>query len=79
MAVGAFAMHAAKRSPWVRAAFAAAWLFSRARDRLERNLSSSERSRLWELLRKSKGRRSSLSSRERRRMRALTRKAIRGS
>ncbi len=63
-----------------RAAFAAAkWLFSQGRERLAKNLTPDEQRELWELLRKSRGRRSNLSRREQDRFRALVRQGVRGS
>lgn len=56
----------------------AVWLFKQGRDRLNRNLSEPERRDLWELMRKSKGRRSNLSSREQDRFRKLVKRAALG-
>ena len=56
----------------------ATWLFRQGRDRLNNNLSEGERSDLWGMMRKSKGRRSNLSGREQERFRALVRQAVTG-
>lgn len=49
---------------WRVALDVARWLFKQGRERLNRNLSEAERSELWDLLKRSKGRRANLSSRE---------------
>ena len=56
----------------------AVWLFKQGRDRLNRNLEPNERSDLWNLMRKSKGRRSNLSGREQERFRRLVKMAVTG-
>ena len=68
----------ASRIPWARAVMIARWLYKHGRRRLEQNLTSSERSELWDLLRKSGGRRSSLSSRQQKRFIALVRQGATG-
>ena len=69
---------ALKSSPWARMWFAAVWLTRQGHERLQANLTAAERRQLWELIRKSGGRRSKLSTRERTHFRDLVRKAIRG-
>jgi hypothetical protein len=64
--------------PWARAWVVANWLFRQGRNRLEQNLTSSERSELWDLLRKSGGRRANLSSRQQKRFIALARQGLTG-
>ena len=66
------------RIPWARAVIVAQWLYKHGRQRLEQNLTSSERSELWDLLRKSGGKRSNLSSRQQKRFIALTRQGLTG-
>jgi hypothetical protein len=62
-----------------RAVFAGArWLYGQGRERLDKNLTPYEQRELWELLRKSRGRRSKLSGREQDRFRALVREGIFG-
>ena len=56
----------------------AVWLFKQGRDRLNRNLEPDERRDLWELMRKSKGRRANLSVREQDRFRKLVKMAVTG-
>jgi hypothetical protein len=68
----------ARRVPWMRAWLVAQWLYRHGRDRLEKNLDPGERADLWELTKKSKGRPSNLSRRERDRFLALVRQAARG-
>jgi hypothetical protein len=62
-----------------RAAFAAAkWLYGQGRERLAKNLTEHERRELWELVKKSHGRRQNLSRREQDRFGALVRQGLRG-
>ena len=62
-----------------RAAFSAAkWLYGQGRERLAKNLTAEERRELWELLRRSRGRRSNLSRREQDRFRDLVRRGVTG-
>jgi hypothetical protein len=56
----------------------ARWLFKQGRDRLERNLTPDERRELWQLLRKSRGRRYNLSEREQDRFKELVRQGVFG-
>jgi hypothetical protein len=69
---------AARRIPWMRAWLVAQWLYRHGRERLEENLDPGERADLWRLTKKSKGRSSNLSRRERDRFVALVRQAVRG-
>jgi hypothetical protein len=69
---------ALRRVPWMRVWLAAQWLYRQGRNRLERNLSERERRDLLDLMRKSKGRQSNLSSREQDRLRRLVRQALTG-
>jgi len=55
------------------------WLGAKGRDRVENNLTHKEQQELWRLIRKSKGRPSALSQRDRTRLKNIARKAIRGS
>jgi hypothetical protein len=71
-------MTALRRVPWVRFWVAATWLYKHGRDRLENNLSEGERTDLWRMMRKSKGKPGNLSSRERDRFKTLVRQAITG-
>lgn len=64
--------------PWGRAYLAATWLYKHGRTRLEQNLTEKERRELWDLLRISGGRRSSLSSRQQKRFIGLARQGLTG-
>ena len=64
--------------PWARAWVVANWLYRHGRQRLEQNLTSSERRELWDLLRISGGRRTNLSSRQQKRFIALARQGLTG-
>jgi len=55
---------------------AARWLYTRGRDRLEKNLTEKERRELFDLMRKSRGLARNLTAKERQRLRGLVRKAI---
>jgi hypothetical protein len=67
-----------RRVSWARAWALAIWLYRHAMDRLERNLTERERRELFDLMRRSKGRRRNLSKKEWERFRALVRKAAVG-
>ena len=64
--------------PWARAWVVANWLFRQGQRRLQQNLTSSERSELLDLLRRSGGRRANLSSRQQKRFIARTRQGLTG-
>ncbi len=68
----------ARRIPWARAWLVAQWLYRHGRERVQRNLTGPERRELWELMKRSQGRRSNLSKREQSRFLTLVRKAARG-
>ena len=62
-----------------RAFFAAAkWLYGQGRERLRKNLAPDEQSELWELLKRSRGRRSNLNRREQDRFRDLVKRGVTG-
>jgi uncharacterized protein YaiI (UPF0178 family) len=69
---------ASKRVPWGMVLTVSVWLAQKGRERVERNLTHSERQELLRLVGKSKGRPSNLSQRDRTRVRNLASKAIRG-
>jgi len=56
----------------------ARWLWKKGREALDETLSQEEQSELWELMRKSKGRRGNLSKKEQSRFYELVRKAAKG-
>jgi hypothetical protein len=55
------------------------WLGARGRDRVQDNLTQKEQHEFWRLVKKSKGRPSSLSHRDRTRLKNIAGKAIRRS
>jgi hypothetical protein len=63
--------------PWLALYESGKWIYGHGRRAWE-NLDPSERERLGDLLRKSKGRRSNLSTRERDELRSLVKKAVTG-
>ncbi len=68
----------AKRIPWARALMVAQWMYRHGSERLQKNLTDSERGDLWNLFRKSKGQRSNLTPKEQQRFIDLVRQAARG-
>ena len=67
-----------RRVPW-RTAFAVSlWLVTKGRERLQENLTKREREELLSLVKRSKGRPSSLAQRDRTRLKNIAGKAIRG-
>lgn len=55
------------------------WLGNKGRERVEHNLNSREQAEFWRLLKKSKGRPSTLSQRDRTRIKNIAGKAVRGA
>ena len=72
------AVTALRRVPWMRLWVVATWLYRSGRERLERNLTPHERRDLWELMKKSGGRPTNLSRRERDRFGRLVRQGATG-
>ena len=64
--------------PWGRAVLVAQWLYKHGRTRLQQNLTNSERSELFSLLKKSGGKRSNLSSHQQKRFIGLARQGLTG-
>ncbi len=54
------------------------WLGNKGRERVERNLNHREQAEFWKLLKKSKGRPSTLPQRDRTRIKNIAGKAVRG-
>ena len=77
MAVTGFAARFAKVR-WRLAWDVSKWLFKQGRERLDRNLTKDEQGELWALMKRSKGRRANLSSREQTRFADLVKKGVRG-
>jgi hypothetical protein len=67
-----------RRIPWKLVWSVAVWLANKGRERVEDNLTQKEQGEFWSLLKKSKGRPSCLSQRDRTRMKSIAGKAIRG-
>jgi hypothetical protein len=68
-----------KRIPWKMVWTVVVWLGNKGRERVESNLTQKEQNEFWNLLKKSKGRPSGLSQRDRTRIKNIAGKAIRGS
>lgn len=69
---------ATRRIPWGMALTVSVWLAEKGRERVERNLTRSERQEFLRLIGKSKGRPGNLSQRDRTRVKNIARKAARG-
>jgi hypothetical protein len=67
-----------KRIPWKMVWAAVAWLAGKGRERVERNLTQQEQSEFWQLLKRSRGRPSTLPRRDRARIKDIADKALRG-
>ena len=67
-----------RRIPWKLVWTAALWLADKGRERVQQNLTQGEQREFWALIKKSKGRPSTLSQRDRTRMKSIVGKAIRG-
>jgi hypothetical protein len=68
-----------KRIPWKMVWTVVVWLGAKGRDRVRDNLTEGEQREFWRLVKKSKGRPSTLSQRDRTRLKNIAGKAIRGS
>lgn len=68
-----------KRIPWKMVWTVSLWLAEKGRERVRQNLTQSEQSEFFGLLKKSKGRPSNLGQRDRTRLKNIAGKAIRGS
>lgn len=68
-----------RRIPWKMVWTVSLWLAEKGRERVRENLTQSEQAEFWSLIRKSKGRPSNLSQRDRTRMKNIVGKAIRGT
>jgi len=71
------APHLWKRVPWKTVWLASIWLVNKGRERVDQNLSKSDQTEFWNLVKKSKGRPGNLSQRDRTRMKNIVGKAIR--
>ena len=68
-----------RRIPWKMVWAVSLWLAEKGRERVSENLTQSEQTEFWNLIRKSKGRPSTLNQRERTRLKNIAGKAIRGA
>jgi hypothetical protein len=68
-----------KRVPWKTVWTISVWLANKGRERVKDNLTASEQQEFWELTKRSRGKPTNLSGRERGRMKDIVGKAIRGS
>jgi hypothetical protein len=68
-----------RRVPWRTVWAVSVWLATKGRQRVQENLSSAEQREFWELTKKSRGKPGNLSQKERKKMRNIAGKAIRGS
>lgn len=67
-----------RRVPWKMVWTVSVWLANKGRERIQDNLSPSEQTEFWNLVKKSKGRPSNLAQRDRTRLKSIVGKAIRG-
>ena len=68
-----------KRIPWKMVWTVSLWLAEKGRERVRKNLTQSEQAEFFGLIKKSKGRPTNLSQRDRTRLKNIAGKAIRGS
>jgi hypothetical protein len=67
-----------RRVPWKMVWTVSVWLANKGRERIRDNLTESEQTEFWNLVKKSKGRPSNLGQRDRTRFKNIVGKAIRG-
>jgi hypothetical protein len=67
-----------RRVPWKMVWTVSLWLANKGRDHIRDNLTQSEQTEFWTLVKKSKGRPSNLAQRDRSRFKNIVGKAIRG-
>jgi hypothetical protein len=67
-----------KRIPWKMVWTVSVWLAQKGRDRVRENLTDREQTEFWNLVKKSAGKPSNLSGRDRTRLKNIVGKAIRG-
>ncbi len=68
-----------KRIPWKMVWTVSLWLAEKGRERVRENLTQSEQTEFWTMIKKSKGRPSNLNQRDRTRLKNIVGKAIRGT
>jgi hypothetical protein len=67
-----------RRVPWKMVWTVSLWLANKGRDHIRDNLTESEQTQFWNLVKRSKGRPSNLAQRDRSRFKNIVGKAIRG-
>jgi hypothetical protein len=67
-----------KKVPWKTVWAVTLWLAQKGRDRVRDNLSQSEQTEFWNLMKKSRGKPGNLTSRDQSRIKSIVGKAIRG-
>jgi hypothetical protein len=67
-----------RRVPWKTVWTVSLWLANKGRDRIRENLTQSEQTEFWNLVKKSHGRPGNLGQRDRTRFKNIVGKAIRG-
>jgi hypothetical protein len=67
-----------RRVPWRTVWAVSVWLATKGRQRVQENLSAAEQRQFWDLTKKSRGKPGNLSQKERKQMRKIAGKAIRG-
>ena len=68
-----------RRIPWKMVWAVSLWLAAKGRDRVQSNLTQKEQREFWQIVKRSKGRPSSLPQRDRTRLKNIAGKAVRGS
>lgn len=68
-----------KRIPWRTVWAISLWLANKGRDRVQKNLTDREQAEFWSLVKKSKGKPTNLTQRDRTRLKNIVGKAIRGT
>jgi hypothetical protein len=67
-----------RKVPWKTVWAVTLWLAQKGRDRVHNNLSQSEQTEFWNLMKKSRGKPSNLTQRDQTRIKNIVGKAIRG-
>lgn len=68
-----------RRIPWKMVWAVSLWLAEKGRARVRENLTQSEQTEFWNLIKKSRGRPTNLAGRDRTRLKNIAGKAVRGS
>jgi hypothetical protein len=65
-----------RRIPWRMVGTVSVWLAAKGRDRVQSNLTQKEQREFWQIVKRSKGRPSALSKRDRTRLKNIASKAV---